>query len=161
MSAEMMDDDLTRVFDVLAASGEDIEGLLAFAYFERHRRSWFRKFMLSRGRAPSDVEERAFNDSACVDDQIARYRQDAQNALVAYGAVCVADAREDIAREAITARMERSAETVEASGSLDSQVKASVISTLLTTAILVLLAAGVRLLGIDLLDAVTALAPPA
>ncbi|SEA00724.1 hypothetical protein [Rubrimonas cliftonensis] len=154
--SETMQPDLDQIFEILAPVDDDIEGLLAYAYFKRHKRAWSHNFLRARGRHPSEVEEIAFSESACVSDQISRYRQQAQNALVAYGAMCVGDAREDIAREAITARMERSAEVVEQSGSLDSQVKSSVISTLLTTAILVLLAAGVRLLGIDLLDVVDA-----
>lgn len=150
---------LGAMFDSLAASEDDIEGLLAFAYYQRHKRAWAQRFAAERGRIPSAPEELAFVDSVCVPDQLQRYRSEAQGALVAYGAVCVAEAREEIAREAITTRMEMAVEVVEASGALPAQVKASVVSTLLTTAILVLLAAGVRLMGIDLLDAMENIVP--
>ncbi|MFN3613535.1 MAG: hypothetical protein ACK4WC_03105 [Rubrimonas sp.] len=144
-----------RAFDLLAGADHDVEGLLAYAYYKRHKRAWLLEFQRARGRDPDPVEVRAFADGACVEDQLARYRQQAQNALVAYAGVYVDQAAPDIAREAVTARIEEAAGRIERQAELLPQVRVALVSTLMSTAILVVLAIGVRLMGIDLIEAVS------
>lgn len=145
------------VFERLVGADDDVEGLLAYGYYKRHKRSWIVDFRNGRKRAPSHEEERIFVAGACVDDQLVRYRQEAQNALVAYASVCVAGARREIEREAITVRMESAAGRIERQGDFWSQIKTSLVSSFITTAVLIVLAVGIRLFGIDLIDAVSQL----
>lgn len=147
-----------RTFDLLAGSDHGVDGLLAYAYYKRHKRAWLQEFQRARGRDPSPEEVLAFADGACVEDQLARYRQQAENALVAYAGVYVDQAAPGIAREAVTARIEGAADRIERQSELLPQVRIALVSTLMSTAILVVLAIGVRLLGIDLIEAVSKLA---
>ena len=156
----MIDDQgpaLNPVFDKLVQSNDDVEGLLAYAYYKRHKRSWLLEFRKNRSRSPDRGEERVFADGACVGDQLVRYRQEAQNPLIAYANVYVAGARQEIEREAITMRMERAADRIERQGGVWRQVETSLYSSVITTAVLIVLAVGIRLFGIDLIDAVSQL----
>ena len=111
----MSEDDpsYNRAFDVLVTSDDDVEGRLAYAYYKRHKRSWLFNFRQSRSRDPNHEEEQVFAEGACVPDQVSRYRQQAQSALIAYATVYVAEAQPDIERAAITARIETAAGRIE------------------------------------------------
>jgi hypothetical protein len=146
-----------RAFDSLVASHDDIEGLLAYAYYKRHKRAWILDFNATQARRPTPEEVLVFADGACVEDQLVRYRQQSQNALIAYASEYAEQVRPEIEKEAISARIERSAKIIEESGSLWSLVKTGFVSTLISTAILILLAIGIRLFGVDLIDAVAKL----
>lgn len=65
----------------------------------------------------------------------------------------VDQARPQIEREAVEGRIDAAANKIEGSASFISAIKAGVVSTLINTAVLILLAVGIRLIGIDLLSA--------
>lgn len=144
-------------YDKLVRTENDIEGLLAYAYYKRHKRAWILAYREKNSRPPSSAELTVFSDGACVADQLERYRQQAVNVLVEYASVYVEQARKDIEREAVAGRIEESALRIEAQAALWPQIKVALGSTVITTGILILLAVGVRLFGIDLIDAVVKL----
>ena len=146
-----------RVFDLLVNGDGDVEGLLAYAYYKRHKRSWLFEFRDTLKREPSGAEAASFVNGACVADQLDRYRQQAEKALIAYATVYVDGARGEIEQGAVAGRIEAAAKRIEAASGFLPQLKVAVASTIVTTAILVILAIGVRLLGIDLIDAVSKL----
>ena len=144
------------LFDLLAGDRNDIEGLTAYALRKRHKRHWAANIRLS-GREPSLAEERAFAETAATEDQLDRYRNDAQNILIAFANEFAEDLRPEIERQAIDARITQAAERIDRAGSFVSLVKFGVASTLITSAFVALLAFGAQYFGVDLVDAI---APP-
>lgn len=141
------------LFDLLASDKNDIEGLAAYALYKRHKRSWAQNTREVEHREPTPDEERNFARSAATPDQLDRYRKDAQDILLAFANTFLEDERPRIEREAITARIEAAARSVEQSGSFLSLLKVGVVSTIITSALLALLAFGTQFFGIDLIDA--------
>lgn len=145
------------LFDLLASDKNDVEGLAAYALYKRHKRSWAQDTRTIEQREPTAEEERNFARSAATADQLDRYRKDAQDILLAFANTFLEDERPRIEREAITSRIESAARSIEESGSFLSLLKIGVVSTVVTSALLALLAFGTQFFGIDLVDA---LRPP-
>ena len=76
---------------------------------------------------------------------------------MAYSQQMIEAQRPEIARQAISGRVEAAAAKIERAGSFASALKSGVVSTLINTAILLVLATGLRLFGIDLLTAYEAI----
>lgn len=109
------------------------------------------------GRLPTAAQDREFFTAVGTPDQLDRYRKDAQDILLAYANQMVIQARPEIEREAVEGRIDTAAKKIEQSGSFLASVRAGLVSTLINTAILILLAVGIRLIGIDLLSAYASL----
>ena len=103
------------------------------------------------------AQDREFFTAVGTSDQLDRYRKDAQDILLAYANQMVVQARSQIEREAVEGRIDAAAKKIEQSGSFWASIKAGVVSTLINTAVLILLAVGIRLIGIDLLSAYTSI----
>lgn len=142
------------VFDLLGAEGDDIEALTAYALYKRHKRAWSKDFLAEHGNAPTTADDLAFAKVAATSDQLERYRKDARDILIAFANQTVDDARPDIEREAITARVEKAAAEIGSQASFWKQVGFGIVATAINTLILIVLAVGIRLAGIDVLDMV-------
>lgn len=142
------------LFELLVGDSNDIEGLAAYALYKRHKRQWAHNFRTRLGREPTSDEEKNFAQGAATADQLERYRKDAQDILIEFATGFVEDERPQIAVEAVTGRVEAAARKVEQASSLRSLVIVGVVSTLITSAFLALLAFGTRVFGIDLVDAI-------
>lgn len=146
------------IFDRLVGDNDsDLEALTAYALYKKHKRAWARDMEQASGRLPTAAQDREFFTAVGTPDQLDRYRKDAQDILLAYANQMIIQARPQIEREAVEGRIDGAAKKIEQSSSLWSSVKAGVVSTLINTAILILLAVGIRLIGIDLLAAYTSL----
>lgn len=76
--------------------------------------------------------------------------------MAEYGEGYVEDVRRQIAVEAIEGRISEAALRVENSGKWTKQIVAGVASSIITTALLVLVAIGVQAAGIDFIDFIRA-----
>ncbi|WP_152612480.1 hypothetical protein [Leisingera sp. ANG-S] len=142
------------MFNLLAGEdNENIEGLVAYALYKRHKRQWANKIRAEQDREPTPAEEAGFATSISTDDQCERYRKDAQDILIGFANSFVEDQRPFIAKEAVAGELIEAAQTVKNSGSFWSLLKVGVVSTIVTSALLALLAFGTQFFGIDLVDA--------
>lgn len=149
------------IFDHLVGENDsDLEALTAYALYKKHKRHWARNVEKTTGRLPTAAQDRDFFTAVATSDQLDRYRKDAQDILLAYANQMIVGARPQIEREAVEGRIDAAAKKIEQSGSFLSAIKAGVVSTLINTAILILLAVGIRLIGIDLLSVYTSLGGP-
>jgi hypothetical protein len=142
------------IFEALVGTDDtDIEALTAYALYKKHKRQWARGIEAKTGSLPSQSENVAFFQAVGTPDQLERYRKDARDILLAFAEKMVDDARPNIEARAIEGRIEDASRKIEGYASFWTSVKSGVVSTLINTAVLILLAIGVRLLGIDLLTA--------
>lgn len=145
---------LNPIFERLVGSNDtDLEALTAYALYKKHKRAWARGMKDDTGKLPTSAQEREFYTAVGTPDQLDRYRKDAQDILLAYAQQMVEASRADIARQAIGDRIEAAAGRIENSGSFVSSVRSGIVSTLINTAVLMLLAVALKLWGIDLLSA--------
>lgn len=143
------------VFDLLGAGTDDIECLVAYSLYKRHKRQWATEFQAKEDRKPNQQEDAAFATAVCTEDQLKRYRQNAQDLIIAFANEVLEDERPEIEKEAITARIEAAALTVSGSASFWKQVQVGLASSLITTAVLIVLTVALALFGVDPLDGVS------
>ncbi|MBU0645633.1 MAG: hypothetical protein KJ731_08110 [Alphaproteobacteria bacterium] len=150
----MSQQDLNPLFDLLAGDdNENIEGLVAYALYKRHKRTWAAIIREKHNRAPTADEERGFAESNATVDQLERYKMDAQDILIGFANSFVEDEKPQIEKAALSKEFLEASRTVKSSASFASLIKVGVASTLITSAILALLAFGTQYFGIDLVDA--------
>ena len=145
---------LNPIFEkLIGANDTDLEALTAYALYKKHKRAWAKDIKDKTGKLPTAAQDQQFYTAVGTQDQLDRYRKDAQDILLAYSSQMVDQARPQIEREAVEGRIDAAANKIEGSASFISAIKAGVVSTLINTAVLILLAVGIRLIGIDLLSA--------
>lgn len=153
----------SQVFELLNLDdrGSDIESLVAYALYKQHKREWCVEYEIEHGTQPSSDEKLRFAKSVSTPTQLERYRKDARDALGEFSDVLIEDVAPEIATNAITGRIEAAASRVERQGSFGRLLLSGAISTLISTAVLILLAVGLRLFGIDLIEGISQLSAPA
>lgn len=145
---------MNPMFELLAGEdNEDIEGLVAYALYKRHKRQWAQKIRDEKHRNPTPDEEEGFAISNSTGDQCDRYRKDAQDILIGFANSFVEDQRPFIAKEAVAGELIEAAQKIRKSGSFWSLLIVGVSSTVITSVLLALLAFGTQVFGIDLIDA--------
>lgn len=152
-----MAEDHNPVFDLLEAGTDDIECLVAYSLYKRHKRQWAAEFSENHGRKPNQQEDAAFATAVCTKDQLKRYRQNAQDLIIAFANEVLEDERPEIEKAAITAKIEAAARTVSGSASFMKQLGAGLVSSLITTFVLIVLTIAIALFGVDPLDGVSSL----
>lgn len=140
------------VFEALGVDDESPEALAAYGLYKCHKRAWARDFERSCGRPPTAEEDLAFARAVSTADQLARYRKNADDLLIAFASRMVEAARPTIEQEAIATRIEQAAVQVEQRSSFTRQVAQGLVATAINTAVLIMLALGIRLMGVDLLS---------
>lgn len=146
------DPSYNKVFETLVEGRDDLVGLVAYALYKWHKREWLLRLRGQREPMPSDEE--AFLATVFAD--LDSYKERAKKALVQYGEAYVDDVRPQIAVEAIEGRISDVALRVEKSGAWTKQIGVGVVSSIVTTALLVLVAIGVQASGIDFIDFIRA-----
>jgi len=150
------------IFDRLVGDNDtDLEALTAYALYKKHKRNWARDIEQETGSLPTPQQDTEFFKAVGTDDQLDRYRKDAQDILLAYANQMTENAAAEISKDAIRGRIEVAAQKIEGHGTFWSSVKSGIVSTLINTAVLILLAIGIRLIGVDLLSAYQSLGNPA
>lgn len=140
------------VFEALGVDDENPEALTAYGLYKCHKRAWAQEFERSQGRPPTVEENLAFARAVSTADQLARYRKNADDLLIAFASRMVEQARPIIEWEAVTVRIEQAAAQVEQRSSFARQVGQGLVATAINTFVLVMLALGIRLMGVDLLS---------
>ncbi|CUH54412.1 hypothetical protein [Shimia marina] len=145
---------MNPMFSLLAGKdNEDVEGLIAYALYKRHKRSWATNFEEKNKRPPNNAEKAAFAETTSTEDSCERYRMNAQDILIGFANSFVEDERPGIEQEAIKGSVSDAVHGIKKAGSFWSLLKVGVVSTLVTSALLALLAFGTQVFGIDLIDA--------
>jgi hypothetical protein len=98
------------------------------------------------------VDDAAFARVASTYDQLDRYRKDARDILIAFANETVDEARPDIEREAITARMEKAAYEAGSQTTFWKQIQFGVVASAINTVLLIVIAVGIQLTGVDVLE---------
>jgi hypothetical protein len=153
----------TRVYESLVEADDDVIGLVAYALYKQDKRDWIISWRERHGDQPGPQHLDAFVSGKLTPGQHDRYRTAARNILDAYALTAVEAERPLIERRAISDRIETAAKHIEGAGAWWRQIPAGVISALIYTIFLILIAAALRFAGIDLLaifDAVADRAPP-
>lgn len=146
------------IFDLLLGDdGDDVEKLVAYALYKKHKRDWCSQFENEHGRTPNDDEKIAFAKGLSIPSQLDRYLKDAQDALGEYAGYMIDEAEPEIAREAISARIEEAANKIEKSGGFWRAVFQGLAASVITTIALIVLAIGIQFFGIDLIDGINAI----
>jgi len=140
------------VFDLLGEGGHDIESLTAYALYKQHKRNWAAEFQQQHGSSPTPSDDAAFAKVASTPDQLNRYRKDARDILIAFANETVNDARPEIEREAITARIEKAASEASNQTSFWKLILFGIFSSAIYTIILIIIAVGLQLTGVDFID---------
>jgi len=148
-----------RIFERLGADGDDLERLVAYALYKQHKRRWAREFEEREGRRPTGDDDEAFARAVGTVDQLDRYRQNAQDLIIAFADSILEDARPEIEKGAITARVEAAVGKIEGFSAFWRQVASGLLSSIITTAILIILTLAVAFFGIDLVDGVSQFLP--
>lgn len=142
------------IFELLLAGSDDIECLVAYSLYKRHKRQWATDFEAKEGRKPSQQDDAAFAAMASTSDQLKRYQQNASDLIIAFANEVVEDERPLIEEEAITARIEAAASKVSGAASFGKQLLTGLASALITTCVLIVLTVAIALFGVDPLDGV-------
>lgn len=121
------------IFDELAADSKDIEGLVAYALYKRHKRTWASGFRERNQREPTPSEELDFAHSAGTPDQLDRYRKDAQDQLIAFGTGLIEQERPNIVAAALADRAGTVLSKMEGTASWKNIIITSIAATLVTT----------------------------
>jgi hypothetical protein len=148
------------IYDLLVIDSTDIESLVSYALYKKHKREWAKSFSERYSRFPSDADKTSFFEVVSTDDQLARYRKDAQDILVGFANVFVHDATPEIIQDALSDRIEKTCQEIEqkgvviqrlilSQGSLWSQVKINAFATGLTIIVLLALTSAAALFGVD------------
>lgn len=146
------------IFDRLVGENDtDLEALTAYALYKKHKRQWAKEIEAETGSLPTTAQDIEFYKAVGTSDQLDRYRKDAQDILLAYANQMVESAVPGIRSDAVSGRIEQAAAKIEESAGIWRSVKSGFVSTLISTAVLILLAVGIRLLGIDILSAYNSL----
>lgn len=146
------------VFDDIVEDQDDIDGLVAYSLYKRHKREWCREFLDENNRHPDDTEKMNFAKAANTASQRERYRKDAQDALAAFAESIIFEETPEIQRDAIVGRIENSLSKIESQNSFSRQLLNSLISTFITTSVLIILVIGLKIFGIDVIDGINSIA---
>ena len=114
-------------------------------------------FVTEKQRPPSSEEKLEFAKGQSTNSQLERYLKDAQDALLHFAGSLIDEERPEIAAEAIAGRINEAVLKVETQTSVRYMLFYGFVSTLISTASLILLAIGLRLFGVDLIDGLQAL----
>lgn len=145
------------VFELLVDNEEDkITGYVAYALYKQKKRDWIVDFKERRGTPPSDAEFDEYNKAECLPRNLEMLRRDAQSVLAAYSTEIVAAELESLKEKARNdveqGRLDAALRTIEAQNSFSRQVGVALVSTLLTTIILIIIAVALALFGVDVFD---------
>lgn len=145
------------MFDLLATENAGIEGLIAYGLYKRDKRAWLFDYRDREGGDPTAENEREFLRVVRQDAQLERYRDEAQQRLISFAYEVVEEQKAEIERQAVAGRIEKLAQEISKKTGWRQQIISGIISSLITIAVTIILAAGIRLFGIDLLDALASL----
>lgn len=145
------------VFELLVDNEEDkITGYVAYALYKQKKRDWIVDFKERRGTLPSDAEFDEYNKAECLPRNLEMLRRDAQSVLAAYSTEIVAAELESLKEKARNdveqGRLDAALRTIEAQNSFSRQVGVALVSTLLTTIIIIIIAVALALFGVDVFD---------
>lgn len=144
--------DKNPVFDLLEVETDDIQNMVAYALYKRHKREWARGIREKTGSDPTPEQDAEFAGVVATESSLQRFRDSAGNMLVAFANQVVDEERDNIEEEAVPKRVETALQTLERSGSFKNQVISGILSSFVTIAVLVLLTLSIGLFGIDVVD---------
>ena len=146
--------DKNPIFDALGASSDDddIQSLVAYSLYKRHKREWADSIRAKHDRDPTEEEDVQFFQAVATQSSLDRFKQSAGDMLVAFASQVVEEQRPSIVEDAVSSRVESASSKIENAGTFWRQVGASVIASGVTISILVTLTIAAEIFGIDVVD---------
>jgi hypothetical protein len=95
----------SKVYDLLVSDPRDIQSLVAYSLYKRHKRSWAAQYRSENDQEPDATADTAFAKSCSTDDQLERYRRDALDLLMAFADQMIEEATPEIEMSAIQDRI--------------------------------------------------------
>ena len=144
----------SRAFDTFVRDHEDdVAGLLAYALYKQRKREWLISHKEKNGgQEPTADQLATYEQSMLIPLQVDDLRANAVSVLAAYADGALEEQRPDIEKQAISQEVLGAREDIRNSASFINQLLQALIASVVTTAVLVLLAIAIGIFGIDLVD---------
>lgn len=134
--------------------------MVAYALYKRHKREWARDVRERTGSDPTPEQDAEFAGVVATESSLQRFRDSAGNMLVAFANQVVDDERPSIEELAVPKRVETAVSSFEKSNALWRQFLVSLVTSVVTIAVLVLFTLSAGVFGIDVVDESALIKPP-
>ena len=134
--------------------------MVAYALYKRHKREWARDVRELTGSDPTPEQDAEFAGVVATESSLQRFRDSAGNMLVAFANQVVDDERPSIEEDAVPKRVETAVSSFEKSNALWRQFLVSLVTSVVTIAVLVLFTLSAGVFGIDVVDESALIKPP-
>lgn len=142
-----------RALDSFVSDDTDIVGLIAYALYKQRKRDWIIDFKRENGGIQPEKESIAeFERAMLLENSVFDLKSKAESALIAYAESLLEERRPRIREEALTSEFVSDKDVIIQSQSFWRQVLQAFIVSVVTTALLVLLAISIGIFGIDIID---------
>ena len=126
--------------------------MVAYALYKRHKREWAREVREKTGGDPTPEQDAEFAGVVATESSLQRFRDSAGDMLVAFANQVVDDERPSIEEDAVPKRVEAAVTSFERSNALWRQFLVSLVTSIVTIAVLVLFTLSAGVFGIDVVD---------
>lgn len=126
--------------------------MVAYALYKRHKREWARKVREQTGGDPTPEQDAEFANVVATESSLQRFRDSAGDMLVAFANQVVDAERPSIEEDAVPKRVETAVTSFEKSNALWRQFLVSLVTSIVTIAVLVLFTLSAGVFGIDVVD---------
>lgn len=126
--------------------------MVAYALYKRHKREWAREVRGRTGSDPTPEQDAEFAGVVATESSLQRFRDSAENMLVAFANQVVDAERPGIEEGAVPKRVETAVSSFEKSNALWRQLLVSLVTSIVTIAVLVLFTLSAGVFGIDVVD---------
>lgn len=134
--------------------------MVAYALYKRHKREWARDVRERTGSDPTPEQDAEFAGVVATESSLQRFRDSAGDMLVAFANQVVDEERPSIEEDAVPKRVETAVSSFEKSNALWRQFLVSLVTSVVTIAVLVLFTLSAGVFGIDVVDESALINPP-
>ena len=145
---------------MLQVETDDIQNMVAYALYKRHKREWARDVRERTGSDPTPEQDAEFAGVVATESSLQRFRDSAGDMLVAFANQVVDEERPSIEEDAVPKRVETAVSSFEKSNALWRQFLVSLVTSVVTIAVLVLFTLSAGVFGIDVVDESALINPP-
>ncbi len=150
-------DHYSKAFETFVEHEADIVGLLAYSLYKQRKRDWVVKHKEDHENRPPLAERHIdYERSMLIERVVTDLREKAESLLVAYASQYTQLQAPQIREDALSAEILNAKSAIIQSQSLWRQIVQGLGTSIITTAILVLLVIAAGLFGIDVLDGIRA-----
>jgi hypothetical protein len=123
--------------------------MVAYALYKRQKREWARTIHETTGNEPTLEQDEQFALSVSTPSALERFRQGANDMLVAFANQVVEDERPNIETEAVHKRVETAVISIKRANGFWRQILFNLLASAVTISVLVTLIIAAKIFGID------------